>query len=95
MQLKANKTKMYEFARRRYPDLPSIRFTDCYRHSRAKDCALDFWIRDTYYPMWLSLEPDETALLRETYTPRDTGESRQRTEPVSLDELRELGMLED
>ena len=95
MQLKANKTKMYEFAKRRHPGLPAIRFTDCYRYSRKTDCVLDFWIRDTYYHMLLSLEPDETALLRETRTPRDAGEPRQRTEPVSLDELRELGMLED
>ena len=95
MQLKANKTKMYEFARRRHPDIPPIRFTDFYYHSRAKDCSLDFRLLDSYCHMWLSLGPDETARLRETYTPRDTGEPRQRTEPVSLDELRELGMLED
>ncbi|MBR0063543.1 MAG: hypothetical protein IJP67_05205 [Oscillospiraceae bacterium] len=95
-ELTANKTKLYELARRYYPALPPRKEGDFIKYPRVRSYSLDFFTRDYYYHFYFSVCGGRAVLALQMREYDEEGEAvtNWTTYPLTIEELKELGLVE-
>lgn len=96
-RLTANKTRFYKLAKWWFPDICPMRQTSFVKYPRSRDYALDFRSGTYYHHLFLSVCCGRPLLGDQwhTYTEDGKKESGWETVPLKLEQLQELGMLEE
>lgn len=95
-RLNANKTKLYKLAKHYYPEIGPMKQTAFIKYPRSRDYALDFKSGEHYHHLFLSVCGGKARLGDEWHTYNEDGERASGWEchGLTMDELRELGLLE-
>lgn len=95
-RLNVNKTKLYALAKRRFPKIPPMKKTAFIKYPRVRDYGLDFRLGDVYHHLFLSVCGGRPTLADKSITyVREERVVDWKTTPLTLDELRELDMVEE
>ena len=96
-RLNPNKSKLYELAKRRWPEMPKRKDTEFSKYPRARDSYLRFKSEGRYHRIILMVCGGRPTLCDDSWTYDESGDrlSSWETFPVSLDELKELGLVEE
>lgn len=95
-RLKANKTKLYAFAKQYYPNIEPMKKTEFIKYDRSRDYALDFWDGEHYHHIFLSVCAGK-AHIGDKWTDYDENDEqveRWQCRTIELDELQKFGLVE-
>ena len=96
-RLKANKTKLYAFAKQYYPNIEPMKKTEFIKYGRSRDYALDFWDGEHYHHIFLSVLAGKARLGDEwtDYDDNDEPVNHWHCHTIGLDELQKFGFVEE
>lgn len=96
-RLNVNKTKFYALAKHYYPEICSMKYCEFIKYFRVRDYALNFRSGNFYHYLFLSTCYGKVLLADSWETDEDDGTitKARETHRLSLDELKEYGMIEE
>ena len=96
-RLNGNKTKLYNLAKKWFPEIVRRKDTESIKYPRSRDCALKFKSGTYYHRISLMVCGGSPILCDNFYTYDDDGELVKywETIPVTTSELRAFGLVEE
>jgi hypothetical protein len=96
-RLNVNKSKFYALAKRLFPEIEPMKKAEFKKYFRVRDYTLDFWGGYYHHSLFLSVCGGSPVLLDEQYKydPDGTEVSSRQSYRLKIDELLDLGMLEE